>query len=69
MNIFENYKASYLYVSMLLDACKKLDAIFAILWNHCFACMADTGDDGNSSYSVAQLLAQPLHCVCNDDFV
>lgn len=29
--------------------------------------MADTGDGGNSSYSVARLLAQPALCAVDDD--
>ncbi|KAJ9567503.1 hypothetical protein OSB04_003469 [Centaurea solstitialis] len=34
-----------------------------------FDFMADTGDGGNSSYSVARLLAQPSLHACNDDSV
>lgn len=34
------------------------------LW---FDFMADTGDGGNSSYSVARLLAQPALCAVDDD--
>lgn len=36
------------------------------LW---FDFMADTGDGGNSSYTVARLLAQPLIRVTRDDSV
>lgn len=36
------------------------------LW---FDFMADTGDGGNSSYSIARLLAQPLIRVTRDDSV
>lgn len=36
------------------------------LW---FDFMVDTGDGGNSSYTVAHLLAQPSICIVEDDSV
>lgn len=57
-------------MSMVEDAAKQDDLLYDQfserdeLW---FDFMADTGDGGNSSYSVARLLAQPSLRVRNND--